>query len=145
MPAPRFEYIEGVTADVTFRAYADDLDGLFWIAAEATASAMVGSLDSIAPTVAKPVLLTASELDLLLMVFLEELVFWKDAEQLLLRATEVRVASRDGEHEVRAELRGERIDPTRHRLEADVKAVTLAGLRVERTDDGWMAQVTLDV
>ena len=40
---------------------------------------------------------------------------------------------------MRAELEGERIDPARHEQVADVKAVTLHGLRVERTEVGWQA------
>jgi SHS2 domain-containing protein len=146
LAAGRFEYVEdGVTSDVTFRAFADDLDALFQAAADATTTAMVRSLDAIAARTSRPVFLTATELDLLLMTFLDEIVFWKDAEQLLLRATEVRVRWQDGRYELRAELRGEKIDPARHELEADVKAVTLAGLRVERAGAGWTAQVTLDV
>ena len=46
---------------------------------------------------------------------------------------------------VQAVLTGERIDPKRHELVADVKAVTLHDLRVERSATGWDAHVTLDV
>lgn len=146
MGGASFEYLEeGVTSDVTFRARADDLDQLFTAAADATTQAMVRSLDAIAPAVSRPVFLAANEVDLLLMAFLDEIVFWKDAEQLLLRAHDVRVRQRDGRYELTAELRGDKIDPARHELEADVKAATLAGLRVERSGAGWTAQVTLDV
>jgi len=142
----RFEWVDdGVTSDVTFRAFADDLDALFIAAADATTSAMVRSLDAIADRDTRPVYLAASELDLLLMALLDEIVFWKDAEQLLLRARAVRVRWRDGRYQVTAELHGERIAPERHQLEADVKAVTLAGLRVAHDPTGWSAQVTLDV
>ena len=45
-----------------------------------------------------------------------------------------------------AELRGEPIDGTRHELAADVKAVTLHGLKVAPArGGGWEAEVTLDV
>jgi SHS2 domain-containing protein len=141
-----FQYVEdGVTSDVTFRAFGADLDELFTAAADATTSAMVRSLDAIADCDHRPVYLAATELDLLLMAFLDEIVFWKDAEQLLLRATAVRVRWRDGRYEVTGELHGEQIDPARHDLEADVKAVTLAGLSVAHGTAGWTAQVTLDV
>jgi SHS2 domain-containing protein len=46
---------------------------------------------------------------------------------------------------LQAELVGEPIDPHRHELLADVKAVTLHGLCVERVDSAWRAEVTLDV
>jgi SHS2 domain-containing protein len=141
-----FEYLEdAVTSDVTFRAFGADLDELFRVAGDATTAAMVRSLDSVVPRTSRRVALAADALDLLLMSFLDEIVFWKDAEQLLLRPADVRVLSSDGRYEVSAELRGEPIDSRRHELEADVKGVTLHGLRVERSGAGWSAQVTLDV
>ena len=140
-----FEYVEGATSDLTFRAYGRGLDELFTAAADATTAAMVDSLDSIGTTTIRSVSLDAKELDRLLMAFLDEIVFWKDADRLLLRATDVHVRWQDGRYELRAELHGEQIDPAKHRLEADVKATTLHGLRVERADDGWLAEVTLDV
>jgi SHS2 domain-containing protein len=40
---------------------------------------------------------------------------------------------------------GERIDPAKHELEADVKGVTLHQLQVAPTAEGWEAMVVLDV
>ena len=34
---------------------------------------------------------------------------------------------------------------TRHSLEHEVKAITYHGLRVERTEDGWLAEVIVDI
>ena len=141
-----FEYLEdSVTSDVTFRVWADSLDELFKAAADATTNVMVVALDSVRPTLSVPVSLTAEALDLLLMRFLDELIFRKDADGLLLRAATVTVDRNDHQHRAQAELRGEPVDPSQHELVADVKAVTLYGLRVERTTAGWEAQVTLDV
>jgi SHS2 domain-containing protein len=141
-----FEYLEdAVTSDVTFRAVAPDLDRLFTTAGDATAAAMLRSLESIVPATTRRVSLAADALDLLLMAFLDEIVFWKDAERLLLRPAEVHVTQAGGRWQVTAELRGEAIDPLRHELEADVKGATLHGLRVEPLGSGWCAEVTLDV
>lgn len=141
-----YEYLEdSVTSDVTFRAWGHDLDELFTAAADATTNVMVGALESISPTVTKPASVNAEALDLLLLRFLEELIFHKDAEGLILRATDVHVDAVNHGHRVHAQLRGEPLDPNKHELLADVKAVTVHGLRVERTDSGWRAQVTLDV
>ena len=141
-----FEYVDdGVTSDVTLRAWGPDLDALFTAAADATVQAMVRSLDSIDPAIHKHASVSADALDLLLLRLLEELVFWKDASRLLLRATAVRVRPSAGGYVAEAELRGEPIDAGKHDLEADVKGVTLHGLRVEPTQAGWVAEVTLDV
>jgi SHS2 domain-containing protein len=142
-----YEYLEdAVTSDVTFRASGRDLDELFTAAADATTNCMVEELDSVRPAVTLPLSVEAAALDLLLMRFLDEIVFHKDAKGLMLRAGHVRVAEAPAGYRVTAELHGEPIDGTRHALAADVKAVTLHGLKVVPAGDGgWEAEVTLDV
>ena len=141
-----YEYLEdGVTSDVTFRAWGRDLDELFAAAADATTNVMVGALESIRPAATTPVSVDADALDLLLLRFLEEIIFHKDAEGVIMRARAVHVEPANHGHRVRAEFCGEPIDPARHELLADVKAVTLEGLSVEPAASGWRAQVTLDV
>jgi len=141
-----YEYVaDAVTSDVMFRARGRDLDALFTAAADATTNLMVRNLDAVAPRVSRAVAVHADALDLLLLRFLEELVYHKDAERLLLRARDVRVEhDADGYH-VRATLAGEPIDAAKHELDADVKAVTLHGLVVRPLDGEWQAEVTLDV
>lgn len=146
MDRPRFEYLEDdVTSDVTFRAFGRELGELFAAAGDAVTAAMVRTLDSVLPVTTRRVAVEADSLDLLLMSFLDEIVFWKDAEQLFLRPGDVRVEAIDRGYRATGELRGEPIDRRRHELEADVKGVTLHGLAVERDDGGWSARVTLDV
>jgi SHS2 domain-containing protein len=141
-----WEYREdGVTSDITFVARAASLADLFTDAAEATTNVMVDPLDSVKPRERREVSVRADSLDLLLRRFLDELVFRKDAEGLLLRASGVRVEQRDCGWEVHAILWGEPIAPARHLLGSDVKAVTLHGLAVGQDGAGWRAQVTLDV
>lgn len=88
--------------------------------------------------------LVEPDLELLLMRFLNELVFLRDARSLLLHAGRVRVTS-DGYARLEAVLEGERIDRSRHALACDVKAATAHRLRVLRGRSGWSASVTLDV
>ena len=148
MHAMPWEFLDdGVTSDVTFRATGPDLDALFTAAAEATTTAMIEeAATTVRPTIEVPVAVTAPALDLLLMRFLDELLFYKDARGLVLRAESVAVRGDDAAGwTAHATLRGEPIDPTRHALAADVKAVTLYGLRVAPAATGWQAEVTLDV
>ncbi len=141
-----FEYVEdAVTSDVTFHAWGGALDELFAAAVDATTAAMVADLPAVRPRERRVVEVEADALDLLLLRLLDEVVFLKDTESLLLRAEQVRVDAGGPPHRARATLAGERIDRGRHELVADVKAVTLYGLRVERSDRGWDARVTLDV
>jgi SHS2 domain-containing protein len=93
----------------------------------------------------RPIRLEEQSADLLLFRLLEELIFLKDAEGLLLRVPAVRIHQKDGALILEAEARGEPLDPLRHHLQADVKAVTLHRLRVEQTALGWEASVVLDI
>ena len=40
---------------------------------------------------------------------------------------------------------GESVDPARHALEHEVKAITYHALRVERLGDEWLAEVIVDI
>ena len=42
-------------------------------------------------------------------------------------------------------LRGELVDPERHELEHEVKAITYHGLKVEQQADQWLAEVIVDI
>jgi len=132
-------------ADVAFEAWGATLEGLFVAAADATTNTMAENLGAIEDKQRRPIRLEEESADLLLFRLLEELVYFKDAEGLLLRVPAVRIRRRDSAFVLEAEARGEPLDPLRHRLQADVKAVTLHLLRVERTARGWEAFVVLDV
>lgn len=138
---------DGVTSDLTVVATGRDLDEVFAAMADAVTTAMVEDpVRTVAARVTLPTVVTAPALDLLLVRFLDEIAFHKDARALVVRAEDVHV---DGDamrgFSVRARLVGEPIDPAKHVLGADVKATTLYGLRVEPKGDGWEAEVTLDV
>ena len=133
-------------ADVAFEAWGATLGELFAAAADATLATMAGDPGAVADRERRAIRIEEREADLLLYRFLEELVYFKDAQGLLLRVPEVRVSEgAGGGFVLEAEARGEPLDPARHRLQVDVKAVTLHRLRVERTARGWEAFVVLDV
>jgi SHS2 domain-containing protein len=106
---------------------------------------MLANVAALQPRERREVHVEAEALDLVLLRFLEELVYRKDAEQVLLRPTSMRVTQREDRWVVDAVLAGEGIDPTRHQLSADVKAVTLHRLSVQRHDGQWDATVVLDI
>jgi len=142
--APDFSFVEGATSDLAFEARGETLEALFAAAAEALLAATLANPEDVAAREREPVRLAEPDRELLLLRFLNELVFLRDARGLLLRAGALRITS-NGEASLEGELVGERIERGRHRLEADVKAATAHGLRVERAGAGWRASVTLDV
>ena len=132
-------------ADAAFEAWGATLEELFVAAADATTNTMVENLEAIVERECRSIRLEEERADLLLYRFLDELIYLKDADALLLRIPAVFIRRRDGILILEAEARGEPIDPLRHRLQADVKAVTLHRLRVEQTARGWEASVVLDI
>ena len=141
-----FEFVDGVTSDLCFVAHGAGLDEVFAAAAEAVLAATLEAPTCLSYEVERLVTLEEPALDLLLLGFLNELVYLRDAEDLLLRPRELRVSQGRGAR-LEARLGGEKICPGRHRLAAELKAVTAHGLRVEPAEDdgGWVATVTLDV
>jgi len=141
-----YRFLEDIaTADVAFEAAAATREELFAQCAEALLATMVASPGDVGRHETLNVTLEHDELDLLLFAFLGELVYCKDAQRLLLHAAQVTIVGSTGSFRLEAVLCGERIDPARHRLLVDVKAVTLHRLQVAQAADEWRATVVLDI
>ena len=141
-----YEYLEDASiADIAFRAWGADLEATFVAAALATLNVMVEDLSTVRPAVHRTVEIERDSLDMLLFAFLNEIVYVKDAECLLLCAESVRLDLAAGECRLTAQASGETLDPQRHALRVDVKAVTLHGFSLQQNPRGWEARVTLDV
>lgn len=141
-----YEYLEEIgTADIAFEATGRDLSELFREAADATTNVMIDNIDAIQPRETRQIELSNDKLDMLLFDFLQELIFLKDAERLLLRIREVQIDQRGEDYFTKAMGEGEPLDAERHHQRADVKAVTLHDFSVERAEGGWKARVLLDI
>ena len=141
-----YKFLEEIgTADIAFEAVGRDLSELFRDAADATMNVMIDNLDAIEPRETRNIELSNEKIDMLLFDFLQELIYFKDAERLLLRTREVRIDERDQKCFLKAEAAGEPLDAARHHQRADVKAVTLHDFSVEKEDGGWKARVLLDI
>jgi len=141
-----YRFIEDApTADVGFVATGATLADCFRAAADATLAVMLGNRDCLGHQERRAASIDAVAPDLALLRLLEEIVYYKDAEGLFLAVTAVDVREQDGHWHVDAALAGEPIDPARHQLAGDVKAITMHKLRVARTATGWEATVVVDV
>src|SRR6188472_3723221 len=90
-----YKFLEDVgTADIAFEATGRDLPELFTAAADATINVMIDNLDAIEPREARQVELSNDNVEMLLFDFLQELIYFKDAERLLLRARETQIDQR---------------------------------------------------
>ena len=129
------------TADLGLRVRAADLDTLFAEAATALFSTIVEDLATVRPVRQIAIELTKDEPDYLLFDWLKALLYHFDAEHILFSRFEVKV----DETGLKATAWGEPVDRSRHELGHEVKAVTYHGLRVERTADGYLAEVIVDI
>ena len=141
-----YEFLEDIAiADIAFQAWGKTLEELFITAGDATINAMIDNLEAIELKETRTFNLENDELDMLLFNFLQEFVYYKDSELLLLRAQQVQIEEKNSEYHLTAVTQGERLDRDRHEERVDVKAVTLHRFQLEKTDDGWTAMVILDI
>jgi SHS2 domain-containing protein len=141
-----YKFLENVgTADIAFEATGRDLPELFTAAADATMNVMIDNLDAIESRETQQIELSNDNIEMLLFDFLQELIYFKDAKRLLLRARDTQIDQKGEAYFLKAKVVGERLDDTRHQQRADVKAVTLHGFSVEEQDSGWKAKVLLDI
>jgi protein archease len=129
-------------ADCALQLDGADLDDLFTTAVQALAAVMVDP-ETLPVTVERTLTLAAPSLDLLLYDWLSEMIYVKDAEQIVFTRAAVHVD--EAPPRLRARLGGGRLDPPRTALRADAKAVTLHAFALEQRDGGWRARVVIDI
>jgi SHS2 domain-containing protein len=135
-----YEFFEH-TADLGLRVRAADLDALFAEAARALFAAVVDNLDAVRPLQRVDVSLTGTDREYLLFDWLKALLYRFDAEHLVFGRFEVHVSAGG----LTGTAWGEPLDPDRHELGHEVKAITYHGLRVEPEAGGWLAEVIVDI
>jgi SHS2 domain-containing protein len=136
-----YRYVEGITlADVAMEASGESISELFASAWDAVLDAMDVDPALIRPIHRRPLEMHEERLDVLLHGYLESLLYFRDAEELLLRPEWVKV---DAESvTLRAALAGERI---RRSLGTEVKAVTWHHFRLSLGARRCKAVFVLDV
>jgi len=142
----QYRFLKDVAiADVAFVAEGRTVSELFKAAAMAVTNAMIRDVGTIGQGVVRAFDLEAPGIEMLLYGFLQELIFYKDAERLLFGSYEL--AIEEGVPAWRMQVRafGGEIDPEKHEMLADVKAVSLHRFSIQRTTGGWKASVIIDV
>jgi SHS2 domain-containing protein len=129
------------TADLGLRVRAADLDTLFAEAAACLFTAVLEDIGSVRPDHAVTVEVAGTDREFLLFDWLRDLLLKFDEEHLVFGQIEVHVRD-DG---LSATAWGEPLDPARHVLAHEVKAITYHGLRVEEIEGEWLAEVIVDI
>lgn len=130
------------TADLGLRARAADLDTLFAEAAACLFSAVVEDISAIRPNQTVDIAVTGTDREFLLFDWLRELLREADEGGLVFGRFEVKVTDSG----LTGTAWGEPLDPARHLLSREVKAITYHDLKVEQTAaGGWLAEVIVDI
>ena len=138
-PRP-FEILEH-TADAGIVAHGADLPELFANAGAGMMALMV-ELDTVEEAEERLIQVQARNREALLVLWLTELLYYLDAQQLLFRRFEIEELT---ETALRARAFGETIDRQRHRLHFGVKAVTRHLLEIAPENSGFRATVLFDI
>ena len=129
------------TADLGLRVRAESLPQLMADAGRGLFAMVVEDLDAVRPVASRDFEVPGKDLTYLLFDWLNELLYVCDTERLAFSQFDVQMTD-DG---LAATAHGEPLDPNRHHLTHEIKAITYHGLRVEETSDGWLAEVIVDI
>ncbi len=132
------------TADTGIELWAGSLSEIFVEAVRALTQTVV-DLSAVEPRETARVVCAAGALDLLLVTFLEELLYEFEVRGRVFAEADVNLAKADGSWRLDAILRGERYDVQRHGLKVPIKGVTYHGLELVETGAGWRGRVVFDI
>ncbi|HLD15307.1 MAG TPA: archease [Candidatus Nanoarchaeia archaeon] len=141
----KFEYLEDIAvADIAFDAFGKDLNELFTNAALALFNMQV-DLKTVTSKKTWKVKLKNEKIDNLLFDFLDEIIFLKDKDYSIFDKVKVKITEKNKTYHLEAEIKGEKINPKKHKLGNDVKAVTLHLFEVKKLKKYWKARVIVDI
>lgn len=140
---PSYKYLEH-TADVLFQAEAPTLEELFQQCAFALENSQV-DLSKIEPKEKTLITEESKSVENLLFDFLDDLVFYKDAQQLIFRKFDLKIEEQNGQFKLTCQAYGEQLDNAKHDPKVDVKAITMHMFEVKKVIGGWQAQVLIDI
>ena len=136
----KYELIDH-TADIGIKVRGKSVGELFENAAYAMFD-LIADLDRVEKREVLEVEIEGEGMDELLADWLRELLYKFNGERYLLKDFKIEEIDQKS---LKARVRGEKLDLSRHSLKMEIKAVTYYGLEIKRTSEGWQAQVIFDV
>lgn len=141
--AKKYEYLYHI-ADAKFRAYGSTMEEAFENAALAMFNVMVNT-SRIEAKELREIEITSTDIKMLLAEWLSELLYLFEVDGIVFCEFKMDRIEKKGEgFSLTGKAWGEPIDLSRHRFDAQVKAVTLHELEVQQKEDGFWVQVVVD-
>jgi SHS2 domain-containing protein len=135
-----FEVIDH-TADIGIVAYGADIKQVFANAALGLFNLMA-DLDDFKEDLQRELELSAEDVEVLLVEWLNELIYIFDVEHIIFKRFEI---ERLTSTQIKARCFGEKIKPGQHKLKREIKAATYHMLRISKEDGGYKVQVIFDI
>jgi SHS2 domain-containing protein len=129
------------TADIGIVVYGADIKQVFTNAALGLFSLMA-DLKNIQEDVRREVQLSAEDVEVLLVEWLNELIYIAEVEHIIFKRFEINDLSKTN---LKATCFGEKIKPKQHKLKREIKAATYHMLRLNKEDGSYKVQIIFDV
>ena len=129
------------TADLGIKVWGTDLKELFIHSASAMYE-LIADIDSVKPAISIEVRAEAQDIDELLKNWLSELLYYFHVKDTLF--SEFMIKELD-EKKIVSVAKGEKIDPKRHNLKHEIKAVTFHNLKIEEENQKLATEIIFDV
>jgi SHS2 domain-containing protein len=140
-----FRFLEDIAlADIAFEAEGDSIENVFQGATRALIETLADP-QTVGASWERQIVKTDSRLDDLLIEWLSEIVYWKDAAGVVFCDAPLRLTCENGVWKVEATLIGARVDQSVQSLRNDVKGITRHLYKVEQQGSRWKARVVIDV
>lgn len=137
-----YEFLDH-TADVGVRIYAGTLKDLFKTAAEVLFNLLVENRPK--STKEKEVYLESETFEDLLVNWLNELISIFFADKFLPAAYSIQIEDIGNKKLLKGFLTGESFDPYENKIKQEIKAATYHNLKIEKTKEGYKAEIIFDV
>lgn len=135
----KYEYFD-VTADIGFKSYGKTLNEAFENAGLAIFN-IISDTSNIEPEKEITFKIRSEDEISLLYDYLEELLFYHEVEFMLFSEFHVEI---DDELKLKATIKGEDIDWTKHERKTEIKAITFHKMDVKKQSD-WQLQAIVDL
>ena len=140
----KYEYLEH-TADIKFIAYGKNPEEVFENAALAMFNVIIDT-EKVSEKTAEEIELKSPDLESLLVDWLSELLYLFEVEEVVFKKFKVEeIKEEEGSYSIKARASGEKYYPESHPFETEIKAVTYNQLEIEKIENGWKAQVVVDI
>jgi SHS2 domain-containing protein len=135
-----FEVIDH-TADIGIVAFGADIKQVFANAALGLFNLMA-DLDDFKEDLQRELELSAEDVEVLLVEWLNELIYIFDVEHIIFKRFEIKELTST---QIKAKCSGEKIKLGEHKLKREIKAATYHMLQISKEDGGYKVQVIFDI